>query len=47
MTYDMQNALVRLRAQIARFHASEKNLTYLAQHDGLTRRPTAYWVAKS
>ncbi|NBX21442.1 MAG: diguanylate cyclase [Betaproteobacteria bacterium] len=39
LTYDMQNALVRLRAQIARFHASEKNLTYLAQHDGLTRLP--------
>jgi len=29
----------RLRAQIARHHASEKNLTYLAQHDGLTRLP--------
>lgn len=39
LTHDMQNALVRLRAQIARFHASEKNLTYLAQHDGLTRLP--------
>ena len=39
LTYDMQNALVRLRSQIARFHASEKNLTYLAQHDGLTRLP--------
>jgi diguanylate cyclase (GGDEF)-like protein len=39
ITYDMQNALVRLRTQIARFHASEKNLTYLAQHDGLTRLP--------
>ncbi|WP_170211835.1 putative bifunctional diguanylate cyclase/phosphodiesterase [Rhodoferax bucti] len=39
LTYDMHNALSRLRAQIARFHASEKNLTYLAQHDGLTRLP--------
>ncbi|CAM8643601.1 COG5001 Predicted signal transduction protein containing a membrane domain, an EAL and a GGDEF domain [Comamonadaceae bacterium] len=39
LTYDMQNTLARLRAQIARFHASEKNLTYLAQHDGLTRLP--------
>ena len=36
MAYDMQQALVRLRVQIARYRESEKNLTHLAQHDALT-----------
>jgi diguanylate cyclase (GGDEF)-like protein len=39
LAYDMQAALRRLKTQIERFHESEANLTYLAQHDALTRLP--------
>lgn len=39
LAYDMQRALLRLHAQIARYRESEKNLTHLAQHDALTHLP--------
>ena len=39
LTNDMQKSLARLGLQIATLHASEKNLTFLAQHDGLTALP--------
>ena len=39
LAMDMRNALRGLKSQIAQFHESEKNLTYLAQHDALTRLP--------
>jgi diguanylate cyclase (GGDEF)-like protein len=39
LAYDMQRAMLRLRAQILRYRESEKHLTYLAQHDALTQLP--------
>ena len=39
VTRDVQMALRKLRDVIERHEASEKNLTYLAQHDTLTRLP--------
>jgi diguanylate cyclase (GGDEF)-like protein len=39
LAYDVQATLARLKQQIARFHASEIRLTYLAQHDALTQLP--------
>lgn len=39
MTNDLQQLLRRLRAEIALVHQSQSSLTYLAQHDVLTRLP--------
>lgn len=39
MVSDMQRATRRLQDEISLFHESEKKLTYLAQHDALTRLP--------
>ena len=36
---EVQAALHKLRQEIKRYQASEENLTYLAQHDALTRLP--------
>jgi diguanylate cyclase (GGDEF)-like protein len=36
---DMHRALAALKVQIAKFHASQKELTHLSQHDGLTGLP--------
>lgn len=36
---DLHRSLARLREQIARFHESQKHLTYLSQHDPLTGLP--------
>ena len=39
LSRDMFNALQRLRLEIVRHQASERNLSYLARHDALTRLP--------
>jgi diguanylate cyclase (GGDEF)-like protein len=39
LTDDMHKSLARLGTQIANLHASEKHLTFLAQHDVLTTLP--------